>query len=240
MPDPLASAPNATLLATLGLGFLLGLKHALDADHLVAVSTIVSREGSARSTWRVGAWWGIGHSAAVLAASLGVIALRRAIPPRAAEVLEAGVGVMLVVLGADLLRRLVKGELRVHAHAHDGHTHLHAHVGDAAPAGHHHPGRRPFVVGVVHGLAGSAALTLFVVSTIRSPLMALSYVALFGIGTVVGMMVMTALVGLPIALATRTASGLSSRIQLLASIGSIGFGFWYAFRVVLESGWLRG
>jgi high-affinity nickel-transport protein len=99
-------------------------------------------------------------------------------------------------------------------------------------------GRRPFVVGVVHGLAGSATLTLFVVSTIPSALVALTYVAVFGAGTVVGMTVMSALVGLPLALAARTASGLSSRIQLLAAIGSIGFGCWYSFRVAVESGWL--
>jgi ABC-type nickel/cobalt efflux system permease component RcnA len=227
-----------TLLATLGLGFLLGLKHALDADHLVAVSTIVGRERSLWKSWRVGAWWGIGHSAAVLVASLAVIALRRAIPDGTAQVLEMAVGVMLVVLGLDLLRRLVRGELRVHAHDHDGHTHLHAHLGEGPPPGHHHVGRRPFVVGVVHGLAGSATLTLFVVSTIPSALVALTYVAVFGAGTVVGMTVMSALVGLPLALAARTASGLSSRIQLLAAIGSIGFGCWYSFRVAVESGWL--
>jgi ABC-type nickel/cobalt efflux system permease component RcnA len=235
----LAPQPPATLLATLGLGFLLGLKHALDADHLVAVSAMVGRGRSFWSSWRVGAWWGIGHSAAIFVASLGVIALRRSIPESAANVLEAGVGAMLVLLGADLLRRLFKGELRVHAHEHDGHSHLHAHVGPAAAPGHHHVAKRPLLVGVVHGLAGSAALTLFVVSTIRSPLAALGYVAVFGLGTVVGMAVMSTLVGLPLALASRQASGLAGRIQLLAALGSIGFGLWYMWHVALENAWLR-
>jgi hypothetical protein len=228
-----------TLLATLGLGFLLGLKHALDADHLVAVSTIVGRSRSLLASWRVGAWWGVGHSAAVLVASVVVIGLRRSIPPGVVPALEAMVGAMLVILGADLLRRLRKGELKVHAHEHDGHSHLHAHVGEARAAAHHHAGRRPFLVGVVHGLAGSATLTLFVVSTIPSPAAALTYVAVFGVGTVVGMTVMSTLVGLPLALAARTASGVARRVHLLAAFASIGFGCWYTWRTVIESGWLR-
>lgn len=226
-------APNAPLLATLGLGLVLGLKHALDADHLVAVATIVGRH---RSLWRsslVGAWWGLGHTASLFAASVAVVLLRKTIPERAALALEAGVGLMLVVLGGDLLRKIVKGDLRLHAHAHshdgDAHTHLHLHE---APESHaaHHVGRKPFLVGVVHGLAGSAALTLVVLSTISSPWAGLLYVLVFGAGTIAGMLVMSALVGLPFALAARTAAGLSIRVQALAAVGSIGFGVWYAWQ----------
>jgi hypothetical protein len=227
-------APQAPPLATLGLGLVLGLKHALDADHLVAVATIVGRN---KSLWRssiVGAWWGLGHTTSLLAASAVVFLLRRTIPERAALSLELGVGLMLVLLGGDLLRKLIAGELRLHAHAHahdgDPHTHLHAHEG-AAAASHaaHHGGKKPFLVGLVHGLAGSAALTLVVLSTITSPWPGLFYVLVFGAGTILGMLVMSTLVGLPFALAARTASGLSVRVQALAAVGSIGFGVWYAW-----------
>lgn len=234
-------APQAPLLATLGLGLVLGLKHALDADHLVAVATIVGRH---RSLWRsslVGAWWGLGHTASLLVASVAVVLLRKTIPERAALALEAGVGLMLVVLGGDLLRKILRGDLRLHAHAHahDGspHTHLHAHEAAAAAKtaeaeshAAHHVGRKPFLVGLVHGLAGSAALTLVVLSTISSPWAGLLYVLVFGAGTIVGMLVMSALVGLPFALAARTATGLSVRIQALAAVGSIGFGVWYGWQ----------
>lgn len=226
------------LFVTLGLGFLLGVKHALEADHLVAVTAIVGRH---RSLWRssiVGAYWGLGHTASLLLASLGVLALKRTIPPRVALGLELGVGVMLVLLGADLLRRISGGGLRLHSHEHDGHSHLHVHAeGPVEPAAHHHAiGRRPFLIGLVHGLAGSAALTLFVLTTLPSLWAGLFYVAVFGAGTVAGMLVMSAVVGLPFALAARTASGLSARIQGLAAVGSIGFGVWYSWSVLARGG----
>lgn len=225
---------DAPLLATLGLGLVLGLRHALDADHLVAVAAIAGR---GRSLWRssaVGAWWGLGHGAALLFASGAVILMRRAIPPRAALALEIGVGLMLVFLGADLLRKLRRGDLRVHAHehVHDGgaaHRHLHVHGEDRAGHAAHHVGRKPFLVGVLHGLAGSAALTLVVLSTIASPWAGLLYVFVFGFGTILGMLVMSTIVGLPFALASRRAASLSVRIQALAALGSIGFGLWYAW-----------
>jgi len=233
-------AADTPLLVTLGLGFLLGLRHALEADHLVAVTTIVGRH---RSLWRssiVGAYWGLGHTAALFAASLVVLGLKRTIPPRAALSLELGVGVMLVLLGLDLLRRIARGELTVHTHEHDGHSHLHAHAArPATPAHHHEVGKRPFLIGVVHGLAGSAALTLFVLTTLPSVWAGLVYVAVFGTGTILGMLVMSALVGLPFALAASRASRLSARIQLLAALGSVVFGLWYSYRILVFEGLLR-
>src|SRR5438477_8162914 len=212
-------------LVTLGLGFLLGIKHALEADPLVAVTAIVGRH---RYLWRssvVGAYWGLGHTASLLLASLGVLALKRTIPPRLAVALELGVGVMLVLLGADLLRRLGGGGLMLHRHEHDGHSHIHVHAEPLeAPAHHHAIGKRPFLIGLVHGLAGSAALTLFVLTTLPSFWAGLFYVAVFGVGTIAGMLVMGALVGLPFPLAGRGASGLSARVQGLGAGGLLGFG----------------
>jgi len=233
-------AGQTTLLVTLGLGFVLGLKHALDADHLVAVGTIVGRH---RSLWRssiVGAYWGLGHTASLLAASLVVLGVKRTIPARAALALELAVGVMLVLLGLDLLRRVARGELTLHAHEHDGHSHLHAHAAHPATSVHHHEvGKRPFLVGVVHGLAGSAALTLVVLSTLPTIWAGLCYVAVFGAGTILGMLVMSALVGLPFALAARRAGALSARIQVLAAVVSVGFGLWYSWHILFVEGLFR-
>ncbi len=238
----LPPAGSLSLLFTLAFGFVLGIRHALDADHLVAISTIVGRH---RSIWRasmVGAWWGLGHTASLLVASIFVVGLRQTIPLRVTGSLALVVGLMLVVLGLDLSRRIYRGELTLHAHLHDGHSHLHAHVpvADGAPAiappseTHHHAATRPFLIGVVHGLAGSGALTVVVVSTIASPLAGLGYVAVFGAGTLVGMFVMSALVGLPFVLAARAASGISIRIQGLAAVSSVVFGVWYSLRSISE------
>lgn len=236
---------NGSLPATLALGFVLGLRHALDADHLVAVSTIVGRE---RSVWKsslVGAVWGVGHTASLFAAAVAVILLRWTISPRAAAGMEAGVGAMLVVLGLDLLRRVIRGDLARHAHDHD-------HGGDAAAAFHLHPGppapdpsrsgrvgKRPFIVGLVHGLAGSAALMLFVLSTIANPWLGVLYVTVFGIGTIGGMLTMSTVLALPFALAQRAFAGLVGKIQFAAGVGSVGFGVFYAWHTAVAEGLLR-
>src|SRR5438270_90842 len=171
---------NYSLFA-LGLGFLLGLKHATEADHLVAVTTIVSEQRSVSRSALVGAMWGVGHTAALLAAGVVVILLEVTIPERVAEALEFGVALMIVSLGSRVLYLALRRRRRVHVHAHThgGHTHTHLHFhenGDEhsadagrAPSHERHGGFggwRPFVVGLVHGLAGSAALTLLVLTEV--------------------------------------------------------------------------
>lgn len=224
---------------TLGFGFVLGMKHALDADHLVAISTIVSRQASLWRSSIVGAYWGLGHTASLLVASLAVVGFRQAIPARTARGLEFLVAVMLVLLGVDLLRRIRRGELTIHSHEHDGHAHLHAHLGrhqNGAGHHHHHLGSRSFVVGVVHGLAGSAALTLFMLSTLASLWTALAYVLVFGAGTIFGMLLMSLIVGLPFAMAVRRGAHVALPVQVVAGVGSVGFGLWYTYRVAFASG----
>src|SRR5262245_55256858 len=189
-----------SLLATLVFGFGLGLQHSFDADHLVAMSTMVGRSGSVPRAAVVGAIWGLGHTAALLAAALAVIALRVSVAPAMAATLEVGVGVMLIVLGGDVLLHALGGALRIHSHANvqEGGEHRHPHE-------HTHPGtiRRPFFVGVVHGLAGSAALMLAVLGTIGDAWTGLLYVAVFGCGTIVGMLALSTLLGLPFVLGAR-------------------------------------
>jgi len=235
---------NGSMIGTLALGFALGLKHALDADHLVAVSTIVGRH---RSIWKsslVGAVWGMGHTASLFAAAVAVIVLRVTISPAVALTLEFCVGLMLIVLGADLLRRVVRGEITVHSHAHehggDEHAHPHVHASKLAATddGHHSVGVRPFLVGLMHGFAGSAALMLFLLSTISDPWIGLLYVLIFGLGTIAGMLAMSAVIGLPFALASQLLEGFVGRIQFAVGLGSLAFGVFYSWEVAAGGGLL--
>lgn len=228
---------DGSLVGTLFLGFVLGLKHALDADHLVAVSTIVGRSRSLwRSAW-VGVIWGMGHTASLFVAAVAVILLRVTISPTVALSMEFCVGLMLIVLGADLVRRVMTGKIAVHSHTHEhgdhAHVHVHVHTQAGDHASHHGVGKRPFIVGLVHGMAGSAALMLFVLSTIASPWVGLLYVAIFGVGTIGGMLVMSALIGLPFAVASRRLSGMVGRLQLAVGVGSFAFGIFYTWQVAI-------
>jgi ABC-type nickel/cobalt efflux system permease component RcnA len=238
-------APTSPL-AFLGLGFVLGLRHALDVDHLAAVSTIVSQR---RGLWRsslVGAVWGLGHTASLLAAGVAVIALHTEIPPQLAQGLELAVAVMLIGLGLNLLRTIRRGgTVHVHVHEHGGHHHhVHAHVhaaGDAPADPHHHPvvsARRPFLVGVVHGLAGSAALMLAVLATIPDPTVAFAYIAVFGAGSIGGMMMMSTLVGLPFVLAGERFARIDLMLRTAAGVGSIAVGVLLAWEIGVDSGLL--
>lgn len=237
-------------LPLLGLGFALGLKHATEADHLVAVSTIVSEQ---RSVWRsaaVGALWGLGHTASLFLAGTVLIALRVRIPEGLAAALELLVALMIVLLGSRILYVVLRGrrDVHVHAHTHDGHTHTHLHFhgrGDAHPAaaGPAVPHRwhrglwgwRPVAVGAVHGLAGSAALTLFVLTDVLrggSRLLGFAYLLIFGVGSIGGMLLMSTLVGLPFVLTARRFRRVDTPVRLLAGVASVLFGLYYAFETM--------
>jgi high-affinity nickel-transport protein len=236
-------------LPLLGLGFVLGLKHATEADHLVAVSTIVSEH---RSVWRsaaVGALWGLGHTASLFAAGAVLIALRVRIPEGVASALELAVALMIVLLGTRILYLVLRGrrDVHVHAHTHGGRTHTHLHFhgrSDAHRAPDAHAvshawhkglwGWRPFAVGAVHGLAGSAALTLFVLGgeVMRggSRLVGFAYLLVFGLGSVGGMLLMSTLIGLPFVLTAQRFRRVDTPVRLLAGAASILFGLYYAWQ----------
>ena len=236
---------NAGAISILALGFVLGLKHALDADHLVAVSTIVSERKGFWSSSIVGALWGLGHTASLLIVGIGVIAFHVDIPDKVAQGMEFCVALMLVILGANLLRKLRKGAtLHVHTHQHNQHLHVHPHVHAAATVPHEHPTahshvknvpKRPFFIGMVHGMAGSAALMLVVLATISSRALALVYIGVFGIGSVGGMFVMSALIGLPFALTSRH-DRLHRGIQLAAGLISLCFGLFLVWQIGIMDG----
>ena len=228
---------NFPIWATLALGFVLGLRHALDGDHLAAVSTFVSEEKNLWKSSLIGAYWGMGHTAALLIFGMGIATFRLAVPERLSQFLEFAVGLMLVILGINVIRKLVKGQaIHIHTHQHDGtaHSHLHVHLAEKEHAHRHHVlrvGGRPFVVGVVHGLAGTAALMLLVVSAIPSILLALGYIVIFGIGSIGGMMIMSVLMSVPIALAAGRVTKVDRFMRLAAGLFSLGFGIFLAWEV---------
>jgi ABC-type nickel/cobalt efflux system permease component RcnA len=234
---------ETSFTAALAFGFVWGLQHALDPDHLVAVSTIVSENKSVRRSSLVGTFWGLGHTASLLAVSIVILALRASIPERVALWMEIPVALMIIGLGvATTLRATRDGGLRIHTHTHaheetePPHTHVHVHT----QTGHSHQhrlfrlGRRPFIVGMVHGVAGSAALTLLVLTTIPSVVLGLVFIAVFGIGSIGGMLLMSALIGLPFALSARRFSVINGRIRVVAGVFSIIFGLMLAWNLLNE------
>ena len=193
-------APGLSTFSVLLIGFVLGLRHATEADHLAAVSTIVSEKKNLFTASIVGGLWGVGHTISLFAVGLLVVFLKLQISTAVETKLEAGVGLMLVILGANALRKLATSErIHAHTHEHDGHAHIHIHThkDESAEASHHRFSPRSVVIGMVHGLAGSAALMLLVVPTIQSTPIALLYILIFGVGSIGGMMVMSLLIGLP-------------------------------------------
>ena len=238
----LENVGSLSVLAVLSIGLVFGLKHATEVDHVVAVSTIVSQHKNVLHSAFVGALWGVGHTASLLVISVVVLTLRVAIPERVSGWLELGVAVMIVCLGISALRRALRknAEVHVHQHNHDGlsHTHVHFHEEETrhAPAPHSHHshavsrlGWKPVLIGMMHGLAGSGALTLLVLTQISSSLTGFLYVATFGLGSIVGMLLMSGLIGLPFALTSRKLTHVHQGIQTLAAALSICFGIWYAY-----------
>jgi high-affinity nickel permease len=223
---------DTSLGAALSLGFVLGLRHALDADHIAAVSALVSQHRSVVRSCVLGTCWGAGHTAALLAAASAVIAFKLTISPAVERGLEVGVACMLILLGGHVLLKAVGSwGLHQHADAHDGHLHSHLHLHGAAQDTDDHVhvlrlGGRPFAVGVLHGMAGSAALMLLVLTSIASPLAGLLYVLVFGVGATAGMFLLSGLIGLPFALTAGRSDAARRAIQILAGAASLCVGCW--------------
>ncbi len=202
------------MASILFLGLIIGLQHALDADHLAAVSAIASTEKSVGRVVRHGAVWGLGHTLTLMIFAGGAIAFDLAIGAQLAVWLEFTVGIMLIGLGGHVLYRLFHDRVHFHVHRHHGgvvHLHAHGHARtqtgepprhDPEAHAHPHPKRLPvrtLIVGMVHGMAGSAALLILTASTINSPAVGIVYVALFGLGSIVGMAVLSVVVAAPLA-----------------------------------------
>jgi len=236
---------DASLLTMLGLGLVLGLRHALDPDHVAAVSTIVSESKSMRRSSLVGTFWGLGHTVSLLMAGIFVIVLKFEISPRLASWMEFAVALMLILLGGRSLLKSVRGfKVHVHQHRHDGTEHVHVHIhrpGEQHKHRHRHLirlGTRPFLIGLVHGMAGSGALTILVLATIPSALAGLVYMAVFGLGSIGGMFLMSALISVPFVLTGRRFSVLSQALQIMVGLFSLSFGLFLVWQYGFRDGLL--
>ncbi|NOZ64370.1 MAG: urease accessory protein UreH [Caldiserica bacterium] len=216
------------VVTLLALGFVLGLKHALDADHVVAVSTIVSQVKSIKKSSLFGAIWGVGHTTTLLLVGLLILILKIAIPDKVASSFEFIVGIVLVVLGIDVLRKVIRDKIHFHKHQHGEvvHTHLHSHRKSFL----HSHVHKSFLVGVVHGLAGSAALMLLVLTTIKSVFLGALYILIFGVGSILGMLVIGGIISLPF-LFTAKSDRVNSTVKILAGTISILLGITIMYKI---------
>ena len=227
-------SPDGTGLAILGLGFALGVRHALDPDHLVAVSTIVSRNKSIARSSLAGAFWGLGHTASLFICGTIVLALRLSIPESFVATAEKAVAGMLVLLGVNALWRAIKNsKLHVHFHTHEGRRHIHFHVHkpeEPAPHDHRHTlaiGFRSFLIGMVHGLAGTGALMILVVAAAPSFIAGSLYILIFGIGSIGGMLILSSVISIPFVLSARSFHVFNHGLQFVTALLSIALGlFW--------------
>jgi sulfite exporter TauE/SafE len=218
---------DLSTFSVLVIGFVLGLRHATDADHLAAVSTIVSEKKDLFTASLVGGLWGVGHTLSLFAVGLVVILFKLQISESVEARLEAAVGVMLVILGLNALRKIFQAKkIHVHTHEHDGHTHthIHSHQLEVSEESHHRFSPRSILIGMVHGLAGSAGLMFLILPTIESPVVALAYILIFGIGSIGGMMAMSFVIGLPFHLTEGRLTFVNRGIRLAAGLFSLALG----------------
>ncbi|OGF57644.1 MAG: hypothetical protein A2Z21_02710 [Candidatus Fraserbacteria bacterium RBG_16_55_9] len=231
------------LWALLSLGFLLGLRHALDADHVVAVSAIVAQTRQLTKAALVGVLWGVGHTFTLSIMGLLVLFGKLSISSSLAQAAEFLVGFMLILLGISTLWTLRRQRIHLHRHSHgaEEHIHFHGHAG-AREHTHEHPewSWKPLVVGMIHGLAGSAALMLLVLGTVRSELAGLLYILVFGAGSIGGMLLVSFLLGLPVVWAAHAPALQRAHraIALTAGLASIVFGLWMMLEIGTLEGWL--
>jgi high-affinity nickel-transport protein len=257
-------------LSVLLLGFFLGMRHATDVDHVIAVAAIVSRRRSVVAAAWTGVLWGIGHTLTILAVGGAIVVFGLVIPPRVGLGMEFSVAVMLILLGiltlTGVTRRIAEartgrsdaadGHEDHHAHPHRHGDYVHSHVHGHTPGAHGHaegatpPARldrvlgrfglyqllRPLIVGLIHGLAGSAAVALLVLGAIPHPWWAIGYLLVFGAGTIAGMMLITAAVAVPFVVTAGRFARLNRHLATASGVLSLAFGLWMAYQVGLVDG----
>ncbi len=254
-----------SLVAVIMLGFFLGMRHATDPDHVIAVSTIVSRQRGVRHAALIGVLWGLGHSFTIFGVGVVIVAFSLVIPPRVGLTMEFSVAIMLILLGVlnltGILRwateTLTPGQnsaIHSHPHLHGDYVHshphghapeTHGHAEDATPQGWLdrtfgglglYQSLRPLIVGMVHGLAGSAAVALLVLTTIRNPVWAAAYLLVFGVGTIAGMMLITSVLALPLVFTQDRFASFSRHLAWGSGLLSLCFGLFLAYHIGFVDG----
>src|SRR6202050_2489144 len=254
-----------TLISVIALGFFLGMRHATDPDHVIAITTIVSRQRSMRHAAVIGGLWGVGHTITIFLVGSAIILFGVVIPPRLGLTMELSVGVMLILLGILNLSGFTRWiteqhtpaagpHAHVHPHAHGDYIHTYAHAHEPEKHGHAETATpvgwmdrifgqlglyqavRPLLVGLVHGLAGSAAVALLVLTTIRDPYWAIAYLLVFGVGTIAGMMIITTAIALPFKYSQQRFARLNRTLQVTSGVISLAFGIF----IVYKMGYVNG
>ncbi|WP_309492579.1 hypothetical protein [Candidatus Hecatella orcuttiae] len=213
---------EAELLLVLSLGFVLGLEHSADADHVVAVSTIVSKNKSLVKSSILGTLWGVGHTFTLLVAGFTVLLFKVTLSDMMRFPFEFAVGIMLVALGVSVLRRSLWDRVHFHRHTHGAQSHIHLHSHRAGES--HDHKHTPLLIGMIHGLAGSAVLLLLVLSTLDSLFLGLVYILVFGVGSILGMMGLSAVISLPFILSAERSAKLNRCLRAMSGFLSIGLG----------------
>jgi high-affinity nickel-transport protein len=248
------------LLSILAVGFFLGMRHATDPDHVIAVTTIVSNQRSGMRAALIGAFWGLGHTLTIFVVGVGIILFNLVIPVRLGLGMEFSVAVMLMILGvwnvAGFLRSMPAdlihthdSERVVHTHTHSHgdftHTHAHSHAPDEVTrawtdrvfgTSTMYQYLRPFVIGLVHGLAGSAAVALLVLATIRNVHWAIAYLLIFGVGTIAGMMLITMSLASAFRMVVKSRQKFARQLALASGLLSLGFGLFVAYQICFVYG----
>ncbi len=220
------------MLSLLLIGFLIGMRHALEADHVAAVASLVTRRSNMKDALRQGAFWGLGHTITLFLFGSVAIIIDSAISQQLAAILEFSVGLMLIFLGFDVLRRLYKERVHFHLHSHDQNTqhfHAHSHVGEKehVTSQHQHSHgfpKRALLVGLMHGMAGSAALIILTLHTVQSPTTGLLYLLFFGIGSIIGMAVLSVIIAIPLRYSSNGLTWLYNSLQAIVGIATLSLG----------------
>lgn len=233
------------MFSVIFLGFLIGMQHAMEADHVAAVASLATHSRSIGATARQGAAWGAGHALTLFLFGGVVLIMDTLVPAHFAQGLELAVGFMLVLLGADVLRRLLRDRIHFHLHRHDTtvHLHAHSHAGGGSheddPHHHEHPQTFPLramLVGMMHGMAGSAALIILALNSVKSITQGIVYIALFGLGSILGMALLAAVISLPLRYSPRSLTWAHNGLKAAVGIVTIALGG----KLIYEIGFVQG
>jgi len=224
------------------IGLLLGMRHALEADHVAAVASLMNHRWSLRNALRQGGVWGLGHTTTLFLFGSTVIFVDRVIPEYLVNGLEMAVGAMLVLLGADVLRRIIRNKVHFHSHHHENgayHFHAHSHPGEskdqhhASQHNHHHHQKFPqrvLLVGMMHGMAGSAAVIVLALGSVTSPMQGMLYILVFGVGSIIGMALLSAVISVPLLVSASRLTWMHNGLQIVIGVVTIGLGILMLFQ----------